>query len=210
MKNLVLVLALLAVSAFGADWIYTEGGAVQGRPGPLPVIWHGAENALQNLTDAQRYAEGWRTVAYEGVPAGMQATGWAWVVGAEVATYAPTGTEPIPPAPEPIPARFDDGIDASMLVLDTADGKGVGYVAGEDGELIPVVYAHASPYPPAAELAARIAAAREARKMEKAKRNTDAKAAQTASNAANSVPVLRAQVAELARIIAEMTAAKTK
>lgn len=44
------------------------------------------------------------------------------------------------------PTRFPDGIDANLLVLDTATGKGVGYVATDEGDLVPVVFAHESPY----------------------------------------------------------------
>jgi hypothetical protein len=57
--------------------------------------------------------------------------------------------EVIPPEPEPTPQRFEHGIDASLLVLDVEDGgtgKGIGYVAAPDGTLLPIVYAHESPY----------------------------------------------------------------
>jgi hypothetical protein len=58
----------------------------------------------------------------------------------------------------PAPAQFSDGIESPVLVLQTADGKGVGVVA--DGLDLVTYVDHASPRPDAATLAARIAAAK--------------------------------------------------
>ena len=58
----------------------------------------------------------------------------------------------------PTPERFASGIDTPLLVLDTPDAKGVGYIAAPDGTLVPVLYAHESPYD-MAELAAKKQAA---------------------------------------------------
>jgi hypothetical protein len=44
------------------------------------------------------------------------------------------------------PRREATGIDTPVLVLDAPDGKGVGYVVTQDGTLLPIVYAHESPY----------------------------------------------------------------
>ena len=56
------------------------------------------------------------------------------------------------------PKVFADGIESPVLVLQTADGKGVGVVA--DGLDLVTYVDHASPRPDAATLAARIAAAK--------------------------------------------------
>jgi hypothetical protein len=59
--------------------------------------------------------------------------------------------------PQP-PQVYPDGIESPVLVLQTADGKGVGVIA--DGLDLVTYVDHASPRPDAATLAARIAAAK--------------------------------------------------
>jgi nucleoid-associated protein YgaU len=68
--------------------------------------------------------------------------------------------EPQPEPPKP-PQSFDAGIETPVLVLQTADGKGVGVVA--DGLDLVTYVDHASPRPDAATLAARVAAAKSER-----------------------------------------------
>jgi uncharacterized membrane protein len=58
----------------------------------------------------------------------------------------------------PQPKLYPDGIESPVLVLQTADGKGVGVIA--DGLDLVTYVDHASPRPDAATLAARIAAAK--------------------------------------------------
>jgi hypothetical protein len=58
----------------------------------------------------------------------------------------------------PQPQQFPAGIESPVLVLQTADGKGVGVIA--DGLDLVTYIDHASPRPDAATLAARIAAAK--------------------------------------------------
>ena len=59
---------------------------------------------------------------------------------------------------EPLPQVYPDGIESPVLVLQTADGKGVGVVA--DGLDLVTYLDHASPRPDAATLAARVSAAK--------------------------------------------------
>jgi hypothetical protein len=66
--------------------------------------------------------------------------------------------EPQPEPPKP-PQQFPTGIESPVLVLQTADGKGIGVVADETGELISYLD-HASPRPSKEVLAARVAAAK--------------------------------------------------
>ncbi len=157
------------------------------------TYWHGTppwdvafEHGVRKITvpDTSETPEGYRRIrsAWEQDPADAEGC-------VEQAQF-----EPIPPTPEPVPEFFEYGIESSLLVLQTESGKGVGYAPTEDGGLVPVVYVHESPCPPAAEIAARIAAAREAR----AKATTDIRAA---TAAANSVPALRAQVARILDIL---------
>jgi hypothetical protein len=58
----------------------------------------------------------------------------------------------------PQPKLYPDGIESPVLVLQTADGKGVGVIA--DGLDLVTYVDHASPRPDAATIAARVAAAK--------------------------------------------------
>jgi hypothetical protein len=78
------------------------------------------------------------------------ASGGSWSNGACV--YPP------PPVVEPTPQVYPAGIESPVLVLQTADGKGIGVVA--DGLDLVTYIDHTSPRPDAATLAARVAAAK--------------------------------------------------
>ena len=111
---------------------------------------------VSNVTDEQLAAEGWYERAYEQPPAGYRVTAYQWagvIDGRSV--YGVTASEP---TPEPAPERFEAGIDTPILVLDTPDARGIGYVAAPDGTLVPIIHAHESAYD-MAELAAKKQAA---------------------------------------------------
>jgi len=179
---------------------------------PTPTLPDTHGTTWDNSRD-KLLAAGWRKVAdYPDLetPEGQRFARWEYEQDEEREEYAvPVAVyEEIPPEPEPTPERFPAGIDAPLLVLDTPDGKGVGYVAGQDGELIPVVYAHESPYDVDA-LASRIAQARSqateaaqarAGRIRAAVDDAD-KAAGAASAAGNSIPALRKAVADLAATV---------
>lgn len=146
MKSLLTIWLAMAMAASAVDWVWTSGGNVETRPGPLPVVWNGAENLLQNATDAQRYALGWRKYVRVEPPDGQEATGWGWTVNAETAVYAPTATQPIPPAPDPQPMLFPAGIDAPYIFL-AAQTNGSPWLAvyARSDRTLGVVDGHKSP-----------------------------------------------------------------
>jgi hypothetical protein len=115
--------------------------------------------------------------------------------------------------PIPVPERFAAGIDTSLLVMDAPDGsKGIGYVPAADGTLLPLLYAHESPYdmPSVEVLKDQARADYETRKSarEAVRLDVAAKAGQAeagAKGAGNSVAVLRAEVARLAAAVKALT-----
>lgn len=114
---------------------------------------------------------------------------------------------------ESTPQRFPHGIDTSALVLDTVTNhSGAAYVAADDGSLVFAGFWHASPYKIATEREAMTAAAiakHNVRKQTLAMERQNSNTARAAAAAANSVPALRQQVAELARIVALLCADAT-
>jgi hypothetical protein len=119
-------------------------------------------------------------------------------------------TEPIGEPPEPTPERFAAGIETPLLVLETPDGKGVGYVVDEAGELVPIVYAHESPYDMAA-LRGKIDAARAARATERAAAVAVRESYTTAAaKATASVPALRDLVDALAARVSALEKLATR
>ena len=119
MKRLIVSLILLATMANAGDWVQVAGGVRVSEPGPLPVVWKNQEWALKNMTDQQRYAEGWRKWVAILPAAGMQADGWQETVTASTVTREPTSVSVIPP---PV-AEKPPEIEVSKLVL-SADATG--------------------------------------------------------------------------------------
>jgi hypothetical protein len=116
------------------------------------------------------HAAGWRMLddrAEFTPPDGFAVTGYTYEQDGARDDYAlevPTVTA----IPVPTPQYFAAGIETPLLVLEHEEtGKGVGYVADEDGALVPVLYAHESPYDMAA-LKAKITAAKAAHAGKKA------------------------------------------
>jgi len=101
------------------------------------------------------------------------------------------------------PVVYDHPIEAEFVVLRTPSGKGVGYVAAEDGTLLPVRYAHESPYD-IPELDSKIDAVRAKHATSKTERAAEAVKVQANSGTANSVPKLREQVAALAKLVEQL------
>ena len=137
--------------------ILTQAGPVEAIPGGIVdgIDYH------PSVPWDKAHAAGWRRLAANWndftPPDGEQVTGWLFEQSPSDPEYAVAS--PITAAiPIPTPERFASGIDAPLIVLDTPDGKGIGYVAAPDGTLVPVVYAHESPYD-MAELAAKKQAA---------------------------------------------------
>lgn len=178
-------------------WDRIIDGVISGTSGTKPRL-----QGISNATNEMLAAACWypREMVEGDIPAGQQIVGWNWIglVNGKSqyhATYADI--------PDAIPTRFENGIDIPLLVIDAPSGKGVGLVANEDGTLVPIIYAHESPYDMPA-FREKIRLARIAKVQEKAARKTDAQAAKTAASAANSVPALREQVAILAALIEAM------
>jgi hypothetical protein len=142
-------------------------------PRPLIDTRTGHPYADPQWEDYQR--EGWHEYEPAAVAEGMRVVGQAVEIGEDGVARQVVELEPIPPPPEPVPARFEAGIDAPILVLDAGE-KGIGYVAADDGSLVPVVYAHESPYDMDA-LRARIEAARKTHTERKAERKAERKVA---------------------------------
>jgi hypothetical protein len=163
---------------------------------------HGAtwDNAADRLL-----AAGWRKLdprADVTPPDGMQIGEWTYEQDPERAEYALEAPVfvaiPVPdPVPAPVPTRFDVGIDAPLLVLDAPDDeRGIGYVAADDGTLLPLLYAHASPYDMEA-VRAKAAAAREARAVAVAELKQARTKARASAAAAQNVPQVREALADL-------------
>jgi hypothetical protein len=89
----------------------------------------------------------------------------SWVEAAE--EIVQTWTEYTPaPIPDPVPMFIEGGIETPVLVLQAPAGIGIGVIADDDGGLTTYID-HASPRPDKAVIAARIAAARLARREER-------------------------------------------
>jgi hypothetical protein len=155
----------------------------------------------------QLVAVGWRKLDERTPvtpPDGLQVTRWVYSQDPERAECAIE--EPwFDAIPEAVPARFESGIDSTILVLDAPDGsKGIGYAPADDGTLIPIVYVHESPYDMAA-VAAKVAAARVAHGTRKAGRVIEAADIESkAAAAGNSIPALRAEVVRLAKLAKQL------
>jgi hypothetical protein len=124
----------------------------------LPTSFGDYHN-LQAARDWDKYrAAGWRIIADVPTPDGQRVAGYEQ--SPDDPDYAVPIFEDIPPVPEPEPVYFPVGIEIDLLVLRTADGKAIGYVALSSGALEPIIYAHESPYD-MPKLRAAIKAARE-------------------------------------------------
>jgi hypothetical protein len=145
-------------------------------------------------------------------PDGFYIDGWEYTQDEERTEYALEWPK-FAVIPVPVPERFAAGIDAPLLVLDAPDGsRGVGYAPADDGTLLPILYAHASPYDMEA-VRAKVAAARadyatrktarEAVKLDVAK--SAAQAETGANGSGNSVALLRAEVARIAVALKKLT-----
>jgi hypothetical protein len=137
-------------------------------------------------------------------PEGYRVAGWEYAQDTERADYA-IETAIIEAIPVPVPERFAAGIDTPLLVLDAPDGiKGFGYTPAEDGTLLPIQYAHESPYDMEG-LRIKIEIARADHQADKAtKAATAANIAGKAAGAGNSLPAVRTELERLARLVAQM------
>lgn len=194
---------LLTVTAFG-QWDFAPTGVVEKTQLGRPRIAN-----VSNASDARLAANGWYRLYRDesGIGTNQYAASWFWDrIDGQLSVYLPVVAD-IPPEPEPTPQRFEVGSDTPMLVLDAPGGQGVGYVVDEAGALVPIVYAHESPYDMDA-LRVAIVQARTNHAAVKAARITDAQGIGAASASANSVPALRAQVAALAELVEQLIGAQ--
>jgi len=165
----------------------------QPRPTRLPNI--------SNPTDETLNAAGWFERFETGdIPEGHAQTGTAWVEVFDNRSVWVRTSAPIPEPIPPVPDRFPVGVDTPLLVLDAPDGKGIGYVADGEGGLVPIIYAHESPYDMDA-LQNKVAQARADHAATRQARVDAARSAAAAAGGANSVAALRAQVQALAAIV---------
>lgn len=122
--------------------IVTQEGPVENLPSRLSA--HGLD--IHGPDFAMCAMVGWRLLdALPSIPDGQQLASKTFAQDSTRPDYA-LATYGYEAIPLPIPTRFADGIDANLLVLDTATGKGVGYVATDEGDIVPVLFAHESPY----------------------------------------------------------------
>lgn len=183
--------------------IITQAGPVAVVPGGVygGIDHHGAPPAdVAHAAGWRVLADGWDVI---NVPPGEQLVGFTFAQSPDD-PHGAVATPIFAPIVEPTPERFPHGVETGLLVMETETGRGVGYVADDEtGDLLPIVYAHESPYDMPG-LRAKQAAVREAARAGRAVRAEVVRGlvaartkARASAAAAQNVPQMRDALADL-------------